>query len=578
MLNRPTRSAIVALLAILSGCSKSEADPAPKATLTVAPATADVTPNATPLTFTASLTHSTAAIAWSIVQGTCTVAGSVDPLSGDYTPPATNDAPCTLKVRATAGELTADATVNLGARYLRVTPSNPSVTPGDAPFGFTVEQAGLTGATTWSVVDGTCAAGTYGAFDAGTGLYTPPAANAAACSFGVTATVDGLSASSTPSVLASAGGGGSAGDGLRELMDAFGALLLECSGAPWQAPAEIDASVAQVQAAVDAGRLTYDPTTKGTCFESIASATCLDLFHGANPASCIFDVLPGTLANGAGCSDSQECAAGYCDFAAATCPGTCTAFVALDGACSHGEACAASLACDGVRCVAPTTVAAGSACDGEVRVCAAGSACGFDPKTWTNVCLPIGSLGDACVNFQGCAPALLCDVMATGTCLDLAPRGASCAAAACNPILDFCSPATSTCTAIPTLGQSCAESGSCAGDSYCDAMGSGTCVALPGPGEDCTVTMSMSGPSCSGTAHCAYDPVAHTATCVAPITAGGTCTSNGTCIAGYYCDAVRPSPGSCVVQKGPGSTCADHWDCQEGLECLGGLCMIDTCY
>jgi len=166
----------------------------------------------------------------------------------------------------------------------------------------------------------------------------------------------------------------------------------------------------------------------------------------------------------------------------------------------------------------------------------------------------------------------------TRTCLDLAPRGASCVAAACNPYLDSCSPATATCTAIPTLGESCADHGSCAGDFYCDSTGSGMCLALPGLGGDCSVSYQASWPGCSGTAYCDYDPFNRTGTCVSLIEAGGTCTDDGTCVAGYYCNEVRPSAGTCVVQKAAGSSCADHWECQGGLECLGGVCSIESCY
>jgi len=194
--------------------------------------------------------------------------------------------------------------------------------------------------------------------------------------------VDGLSASAT--TVLEMGGAGAAGDGMRQMMDAIGALLIECSGGSWLDPAQIDALAVAIQAAADAGSLIYSATAKDACLARIQSTTCVDLMQMESGAflSCVKGTVSGTAANGAGCGDSAECAAGYCDFATATCPGTCNAFVAPDGVCSHGEVCAAGLACDGVHCVAPTTVAIGGACNGADLLCAAGSVCGFNPSTW----------------------------------------------------------------------------------------------------------------------------------------------------------------------------------------------------
>jgi hypothetical protein len=656
--SRTLRAAAVAFLfALAAACPGPgpEGGPTPPPSLAVSPPTAAFAPGDPPLTFTATLTGSTAAVAWSVVAGTCASPGVIGATTGLYTPPATNDAACTFKVRAAAGALTADAAVTLSARSatgdtLTVTPAAGRVRAGSATpltiyvdasdavttpsctlapaLGTCVEAAdpaghthafevtapatlvkvttpvrasitvGALSAVATVTVDpsillvsgaGTVRAGggsaTYvvGAPDvsgetvawslepaagtiSSTGIYSPPATQVVA-TFDVVATIGEARGALSVTLQPPATTGGTASEGFLAMGSALDAKASECLGAPVFAPGELDATAASLQAAVDAGRVTYYAFAQPGCLSSIESQTCLALLRGADLPGCMEDVFAGTVAEAGECGDSVECAAGYCTFATGTCPGACAPPVAQDGACEADEQCATGLSCLYSTCRSPTYVTGGASCNGTTYVCF-GSYCNG------STCVARKSAGDPCTETEACEPPLICNA-ATSTCGTYAARGQPCGASAgCNPFTDYCG-SGGTCVAWPLLGEPCAVAGACHGDAWCDeALAAPICVAYPALGEACFAA----GGTCAGEHYCDFSGT--TPVCV-PTKSSGECWYPGECVASMYCSGTFMAPGTCVPLIAAGGGCTpseSNPQCQPGLDCIGGICSVASCY
>ncbi len=683
MSTRTFCAAATLLLLVAIACRKE----APAPTLTVTPAAADIAPGSGPFTFAATQTNSSAAVSWSIVPGSCASPGSVDTTSGVYTPPVTNDVACTLLVRATAGTLTADATVNLSALSasgdtLTITPTSGSVTAGNpAPFTFYVDSSDTVTTPTCALspslgtcieasnpgththafevtapfglvktataVEATVTVGTLSGLVAVTvrpsvlvvsgpatvtagggaatysvsapditgetvtwsvqpavgsisaaGVYTPPATQDQSTTFDVVATIG--AARGTLSVQLQPLPTGTAAAGLLAMYSALEAKALECLGFDFGAYEwnEMNAVAASVQSAVDAGRLAYDPSAQATCLASIAATTCLQMLHYVDPGECLVSAFSGRVAQGGHCSESVECADGYCGYPEGTCPGTCAPRAQLNGACTDNDQCAAGLVCSNFQCSAVTVVADGATCDGAALICAATSDCkwGFPSK-----CVPLGSAGSPCFAASDCIASLTCNE-ATTTCTQYAARNEPCGSTAgCNRYTDYCTQG-GICGALPALGESCAYSGRCTWDYWCDtSLAVPTCVAYPTVGQPCTGTSYCQGQaycdrslavatcvayptvgqpcvrvgSCAGEAYCNY--ALATPTCVAKKTSG-TCTSTAQCANGYYCDGNFATPGNCQPQGAAGAACSGWDQCQSQLDCIGGICSVTSCY
>lgn len=279
-----------------------------------------------------------------------------------------------------------------------------------------------------------------------------------------------------------------------------------------------DTNIAQLQAGVRNGTITYDPKLARECLVAL-SQSCGD-FEGDTVAACDL-AFQGTLPAGTPCYLSEQCAGGgYCAFGLGACPGVCTpAQVALGGRCASSDEClkpapervvscestgldascmevlAGDLADESQPCGrkvdrATNTVTVqpcknGLYCDardGELGVCrkpaAAGAQCSRDtPCVDGHVCVPesfgtcqkfqvVTAVGAPCHDLAPCSPfdGLLCS---DGTCLQVSDgsRGAICgledSAIPCNGGL-VCDRISGLCAEPKALGAPCQAGSECA--------------------------------------------------------------------------------------------------------------------
>ena len=311
-------------------------------------------------------------------------------------------------------------------------------------------------------------------------------------------------------------------------------------------------------ASVAAGRMTYDPA-KGQACKDLADGLLATSCFGENSPVLTGATLPpacdqmftGTVANGASCYDTEECAAGYCDFSANTCPGTCTAKKAAAASCDDDEECQAGLSCESGTCAAP--LALGASCGGNVPGdCGQGLYCNDSGKC-SNVKV---ALGDDCTSNTMCPDGAACIrsnfSVPTGLCTQVQPEGGT-----CNSGGFFFFPFSLECKGIQV----------CAGLQVDPSMDA---VVTPGT---CTIPQSVGGPcfpnaGTLGGNGCFIDLVCDPATqkCAAAPAVGQACIT-GRCAEGAYCN---PTNDTCAAKKADGATCAESEECLGA--CSGGSC------
>lgn len=163
--------------------------------LTLAPPTATVTAGGDALTFTATLTGSSATIAWAL-SGPGELSDASGPTT-DYTPPASVDSQTTATITATAGNVSQSATVTItpgeAGPSLSVDPPSATVVAGGEAVTFTATLAGASDTVTWSLAGEGSLSDASGA----TTSYTPPASVAAEATATLTATAGALSRAAT---------------------------------------------------------------------------------------------------------------------------------------------------------------------------------------------------------------------------------------------------------------------------------------------------------------------------------------------------------------------------------------------
>jgi hypothetical protein len=152
--------------------------------LTISPPSLTITTGSTPAGFTANLTGSSSPISWSLAGP-----GSISATSGSttsYTPPANLAAATTATLTATAGSLTANATItiNVPAINLTVSPSTLTVPAGLTSTLFTATLTGSSNAISWSLSGPGSITSTTGT----TTSYTPPNSVTATANATLTAT------------------------------------------------------------------------------------------------------------------------------------------------------------------------------------------------------------------------------------------------------------------------------------------------------------------------------------------------------------------------------------------------------
>ena len=214
-------------------------------------------------------------------------------------------------------------------------------------------------------------------------------------------------------------------DAVMAIATAMKAHGLACLGVAWEDGTDFAAIAASLEASVDAGRLLVDQGVLDACAASVAAYSCAETFRNWDEPECLVAALAGNVAAGGECTDDRECAAGVCDFAQGTCPGSCVAAggdTDCSGDCGARRACASR----------PAT-------------------CRLDPVEGGELCTGARRGGRRVRLFRDLGLRRAAPVPPGG--LDLPPlvaRGQPCGAlAGCNPAFDFCDPATGLCAPLP---------------------------------------------------------------------------------------------------------------------------------
>ncbi|MEW5853546.1 MAG: Dickkopf N-terminal cysteine-rich domain-containing protein [Myxococcota bacterium] len=226
--------------------------------------------------------------------------------------------------------------------------------------------------------------------------------------------------------------------------------------------------------------------------------------------------------------------------------GTCTAFVAENGACTTREDCAPPLQCLNNTCT--SLVTENGACT-DTAQCAAGLECS------NNVCTAPGACsthGQTCANLASCA------VPVDRRCATREPEGAACQQNSdCADGL-YCDNVTTTCTTLPGGGSACGNGVSCAAGLGCHEQ-STTCETLPGDGASCAL-----GPE--GPFLCAAGLGCLNGVCGPLPVQGEECAIPNTCAPEYACD-FTPEGSVCATRRGDGAACQNDQICESGLFC-----------
>ena len=246
------------------------------------------------------------------------------------------------------------------------------------------------------------------------------------------------------------------------------------------------------------GVIVYDDVAAGDCINAIEYQSC-EQAKLALPDECA-SAVAGTIADGGGCLEYNECASGYCsvNFELNSCAaGTCVPaapIVSLGGACASGT----DRCTDGAFCnssgVCVQLLAAGGACD-STDDCAAGLSCA------NSLCTPRAELGKPCVTDDDCASLGTYCQGAPGATVCSAPagRGQSCVYADCISEL-YCNPTTQLCGDFVAIGQPCLPGGeiNCVAGATCDSS-TALCVAKSANGVSCSQGFTCASNFCTAT-------------------------------------------------------------------------------
>jgi hypothetical protein len=264
-----------------------------------------------------------------------------------------------------------------------------------------------------------------------------------------------------------------------------------------------DSDFSYTQAAIDKGRVHYDPSKVDACLKSIEGLGCKVLTDRPLKSVECQLVFTGAVELGGKCELDSECmGVAFCKRVDNKCPGKCSALLKAGAACDSADQCQKGLICpdSDKTCAAP--VASGDVCGGSVGGdCAPGSGCiGEDAaKGTTGTCMEAADLykaklGASCDLQSGelCEEGLSCVAMlASGT------QGAQVS-------FDCEKPAASGATCrvgFPTP---------CPTDEFCDVPKmaiDGMCRPLPKAGEACSGLSGL--PDCSSGLICDTDSKCH---------------------------------------------------------------------
>jgi hypothetical protein len=219
---------------------------------------------------------------------------------------------------------------------------------------------------------------------------------------------------------------------------------------------------------IDDGRVLYNKSNAGACFEALANATCIggSTSDGSQAAANCVNVLTGTVSSGGPCVSDVECSTGSCNqlsCVGACCLGVCAQRSAIGQACTSSADCAVEASCQ-----------FGSSAQGT--------------------CQARVAQGQPCTDSSGCQNGLGCDSGGSKTCVPPIKDGQACTpdGVSCATLSSYCDPTSGTCMPRLAIGASCtllggstsSRSSNCV--MYAECRG-GTCAALPSVGESCAV-------------------------------------------------------------------------------------------
>lgn len=274
----------------------------------------------------------------------------------------------------------------------------------------------------------------------------------------------------------------------------------------------------RIEAAIAAGRVTYDASKAPACVAALAARAC-DALTQREPPECQA-ALDGTVEVGGDCTLDAECKGQtYCKSSGA-CPGQCAALEPAGGRCTDDGDCQPGLQCPGetLTCARPSAV--GEDCGGGVAPdCAPGSLClgddqeeGVPGKCRSITSVFVGDVGASCGGFVSggsdftlCKPNLSCALSFEGTslsgqCVEKFAANGPCKASFPDgcPAGQFCDTPTSppsldgTCRPVPKAGERCGSptsDGLCEPYHVCVFVGNeprGTCRPMADNGAPCT--------------------------------------------------------------------------------------------
>jgi MYXO-CTERM domain-containing protein len=311
-----------------------------------------------------------------------------------------------------------------------------------------------------------------------------------------------------------------------------------------------------------------DACTSGICVSGICcNATCTGACQ-----SCSVNGSVGTCTVlEVGSAGSPSCSPFACDGTDSGCPTSCTS----DSECISGDYCSSAGTClpreSGGTCTTGDQCSSGfcvagtccnSSCTGACQTCSSGT-CQAQTlgQPGTPSCAPYACDGNdgvcptSCASDENCASTYYCS---GGACVSQVTNGMTCTA---NDQCQSNNCAAGSCAGSTTNGNPCTltdqcASGYCVGGTCCNAPCTGACNACGSGTCDPVNAGGQGAPTCSPFVCDGTD-----------VTCPATCTSNGNCISGDYCN----SSGQCVTQLSTGYSCSSAGQCLSN-NCVGGVC------
>lgn len=201
--------------------------------------------------------------------------------------------------------------------------------------------------------------------------------------------------------------------------------------------------VAQLEARIAAGRMTYDPEAARACADAIVASNC----GGFETTDACRQVFQGLVPDGGECLSNEECGAtSECSAADGCAAGRCTHVPQQGEPCDLD--CADDSYCDSESHVCMARLADGDSCTDELQ-CAPTSFC------TDGVCVGItrGAEGEPCAT-SACEGDLVCDENGEGVDVCRRPRtDGTCTGLQDCPEDQLCQ--AGTCAPYPTVGQAC---------------------------------------------------------------------------------------------------------------------------